>query len=451
MLMHDRTRPRPIEAFPAPLAPRPGRRGVAWWVVLVAVLVAAGAVYVLVPAQPPASADRSGRRDAGQGPVPVVVAPARLADVPVYLDGVGSARALRTVTVRPQVDGQLVAISFHEGEEVRQGDVLARIDPRIYQAQLDQTLAKQAQDEAQLANSRLDLDRYARLAASNFGSRQQMDTQKANVAQLEAQLKADRAAVENARTYLGYTSIVAPIEGRAGIRTVDEGNIVRASDPLGLVVLTQVRPISVLFSVPQQQLARIVKAQSQAPLAVEAMDGDGHGIIDRGTLKVVDNVVDQTTGTVRLKAEFPNAELRLWPGAFVELHVLIETLRGVVVVPTAAVQRGPNGTFVYVPAPGDGSVAMRPVAVTYQDDETSVVGTGLDASERVVTTGFGQLADGKQIRIVASRAAPGATDERPRPAGGEARAAGSGEGEHGPGGRRRRLDAPPPAPSATAP
>jgi multidrug efflux system membrane fusion protein len=236
---------------------------------------------------------------------------------------------------------------------------VARIDPTTYQAQLDQAVAKKAQDAAQLANARLDLDRYERLAASNAINRQQADTQRALAAQYAALVQADQAAIENAQAMLGYTTIVAPIDGRTGIRMVDEGNIVRASDSTGIVVITQVKPISVLFNLPQQELAQVNTAFAKGPLSVEAQRSDNDAVIDRGTLRVVDNQVDQSTGTVRLKAEFPNAELQLWPGQFVNVRLLIDTLRQVTVIPTGAVQRGPNGTFVYVVQPDSAVAAVR--------------------------------------------------------------------------------------------
>jgi membrane fusion protein, multidrug efflux system len=219
------------------------------------------------------------------------------------------------------------------------------------------------------------------------------------VAQLEAQVNLDQAAIDNAQAILGYTKIVAPLSGRTGIRMVDEGNIVRSGDAAGgLVVITQLRPISVFFSLPQQQVARVNRAFAQGPLTVEALGADGKTVTDRGTLRVVDNQVDQTTGTVKLKAEFPNAELQLWPGQFVNVRLLIETLGQVVVVPTAAVQRGPNGTFAYV-VQADNMVAVRPVTVTQQDDGQAVVTAGLKAEERVVTTGFARISDGTEVAV----------------------------------------------------
>jgi multidrug efflux system membrane fusion protein len=316
------------------------------------------------------------------------------------------------------VDGKIMEISFTEGQDVPKGYVLAKIDPVTYQAAYDQTVAKKAQDEAQLANARLDLDRYTRLAAANAVNKQQLDTQRALVAQLEAQIKLDQAAIDNARAVLSYTDIVAPIAGRTGIRLVDVGNLVRGAEATGIVILTQLRPISVFFSLPQQNLPDLTKGMAEGELPIDALTPDGRSALDKGKVKVIDNQVDQTTGTVKLKAEFPNENLQLWPGQFVNVRVLIDTLRQVVVVPTAAVQRGPNGTFVYVVKDGARSVTVRPVTLTQQDDLRAVVATGLQADEQVVTTGFARLTEGAQVTVSnAEDAGQLAPTARPRPDG----------------------------------
>lgn len=330
--------------------------------------------------------------------VPVLAATPHIADVPVYLDGVGTVRALNTVTVRAQVDGKLATVNFTEGQDVKQGDVLAEIDPVIYQAQYDQTVAKKAQDEALLANARTDLARYQQLAASNAGSKQQADTQRATVAQLEAQVKSDQAAIDNAQATLGYTKIVAPISGRAGLRQIDKGNIIHASDATGLVVITQLQPIAVQFSLPQQQIVRVNAAMAKGPLTVDVFGNDGKTVIESGALKGVDNQVDPTTGTVKLKAEFPNASYQLWPGQFVSVRLKVETLSQAVVVPTSAVQRGPAGTFSYVIGEGD-VVTAKPIVVTQQNETDAVIASGLSTSDRVVTSGFANLTDGAKVRI----------------------------------------------------
>ena len=383
------------------------RRTLAIGVVL---LVVIGALYYVFGG--PTSQQRRANRFAAEGPVPVVVATVSRADVPVYLDAVGTIKALNTVTVSPQVDGKLLSVNYKEGQDVKKGDILARIDPVIYQAQLDQAVAKKAQDEAQLSNSKLDLERYEKLAATNAINKQQADTQRALVAQNTAIVQADQAAIENAQATLGYTTITAPLDGRTGIRQVDEGNIVRAANALAIVVITQLKPISVMFNLPQQDLPQVNTAFGKGPLAVDALRSDNDAVIDRGSLKVVDNQVDQTTGTVKLKAEFPNTDLQLWPGQFVNIRLLIDTLKQVVVIPTGAVQRGPNGTFVYV-VKDDDTVATRPIVVQKQDETQTVVKSGLDSNERVVTTGFVRLTDGSKVSIGSADTAP-AQGVRPR-------------------------------------
>jgi len=340
-------------------------------------------------------ANRGGRTDL---PVPVLAAVPRIQDVPVYLDGVGTVRALNTVTVRSQVDGKLIAVNFTEGQDVRKGDVLGEIDPVIYQAQYDQAVAKKAQDEALLANQKLDLIRYEQLAASNAGSKQQADTQRAVVAQQQALVKADQAAIDNAAATLGYTKIVAPIAGRAGLRQVDQGNIIHAADVTGLVIITQLQPIAVWFSLPQQQIVRVNAASAKGALTVDVFGNDGVTVADTGKLTGIDNQVDPTTGTLKLKAEFPNARYQLWPGQFVNVRLKVETIEKAVVVPTAAVQRGPAGTFSYVIGE-DNVVTARPVVVTQQNENDAVIASGLTPADRVVTTGFANLADGARVTV----------------------------------------------------
>jgi membrane fusion protein, multidrug efflux system len=331
-------------------------------------------------------------------PVPVLAATPRILDVPVYLDGVGAVRALNNVLVRPQVDGKLIAVNFTEGQDVRKGDVLGEIDPVLYKAQFDQAVAKKAQDEALLANQRLDLLRYQQLAASNAGSKQQADTQRAVVAQQEALVNSDQAAIDNAQATLGYTKIIAPLSGRAGLRQVDQGNIIHASDVTGLVIITQLQPIAVQFSLPQQQIVRVNAASAKGVLTVDVFGNDGITVADSGKLTGIDNQVDPTTGTLKLKAEFPNAAFQLWPGQFVNVRLKVDTLARAVVVPTSAVQRGPAGTFSYVIGDGD-IVAAKPVVVTQQNETDAVIASGLSASDRVVTTGFANLSDGAKVIV----------------------------------------------------
>jgi multidrug efflux system membrane fusion protein len=391
----------------ARVASRARRRTVS---IAITLLILGGLGYIAWTAfQPKQTANRGARPDA---PVPVLAATPRIQDVPVYLDAVGAVRALNNVTVRAQVDGKLIVVNFTEGQDVRKGDVLGEIDPVIYKAQFDQAVAKKAQDEAQLANMRLDLTRYQQLAASNAGSKQQADTQRAVVAQQEALVNADQAMIDNAQAMLGYTKIIAPLSGRAGLRQVDQGNIIRASDATGLVVITQLQPIVVQFSLPQQQIVRVNAASATGALSVDVFGNDGVTVIDSGTLKGIDNQVDPTTGTLRLKAEFPNAGFQLWPGQFVNVRLKVETLPQALVIPTSAVQRGPAGTFSYVIGDGD-IVSAKPVAVTQQNETDAVIASGLSASDRVVTTGFANLAEGARVIVGRDDQAPTA-DLAPR-------------------------------------
>jgi len=362
-------------------------------------------------------------------PVPVLATSPQRKDVPVYLDGVGAVRPLNTVTVRAQVDGKLIAVKFTEGQDVQEGDVLAEIDPAIYRAQLDQALAKKAQDEATLANARIDLTRYQQLAQTNAGPRQQADTQKALVDQLSAQVRADQAAIDNAQTMLGYTKIVAPITGRAGLRLVDQGNIIHASDVTGLVVITQLKPIAVQFSLPQQQINQANAAFAKGPLTVDVFGNDGRTVIETGQLASIDNQVDPTTGTVKLKGQFPNANLQLWPGQFANVRLKVDTIANAIVVPTSAVQRGPNGTYVYVIG-GDNIATAHAVTVRQQNDVEAVIATGLSTDERVVTTGFANLADGSRVIIGREETTP-TPDLAPRRKGGAAKDKGQGQRQPG--------------------
>lgn len=341
----------------------------------------------------------------GDEAVAVTTAAARTADVPVTIDAVGTVQALNTVTIRTQVDGRLLRLDFAEGQDVRKDDVLAEIDPALYKAQYDQAVAKKAQDEANLANARVDLTRYEKLVAGKFLSHQQYATQKALVTQLEAQVRADQAAIDNAKTTLDYATIRSPIDGRVGIRLVDVGNILHASDQTGIVVVTQLKPIYVVFTLPQQALPAVQKAQASGPATVRALGADNASVLENGQLAVVDNQIDQLTGTVKLKATFPNDGLRLWPGQFVNARLMLDTIRGAVVAPSPAVQRGPSGAFVYVLGE-DGAAHMRSVTTGRQDEHIVVVTSGLDAGTTVITSGFSRLSDGAKVRIANTEESP---------------------------------------------
>lgn len=363
-----------------------------------AVAAIAGGTYAVTRTNQQSPAPEAARaRSGGGGPVSVVVEQARRADVPVYLEGVGSAKARNSVAVRPQVDGRLVAIKFKEGQDVKKGDLLAQIDPITFQAQLDQAMAKKAIDESLLANAKRDLARYEKVGTLAV-TEKAIDAQRALVAQQQAQINSDNASIDNLTAILGYTDIKAPIDGRAGIRNIDEGNLVRAGDSNGIVTITEVRPISVLFTLPQQQLPVLSKALSNSALTVDAFTTDSTTLLDTGKLQVVDNQVDPQTGTIRIKADFPNEKLQLWPGQFVNVRLLVDTLKDVVVVQAASVQRGPNGTFVYVVG-NDETVALRQIKVRQQDEKDAVIADGVNAGDKIVTSGFGRLEDGAKVRV----------------------------------------------------
>ena len=375
-------------------------------------------------------------------PIPVTAVDVEQRNVPVYLDALGTVQALNTVTVRPQVGGQLVAIEFREGQEVRKGDVIARIDPRSYQAALDQALAKQKQDEAQVSASRSTLRRYEDLIKQHFIAAQDLENQRQTVSQQESLIAADAAAVETARIQLGYTTVRAPIDGLTGIRTVDVGNIVQANDATGIVTLTQTHPINVLFTLPEQNLD-LVRGYGEDELSVIAMDRvDSHVIADDGALRVIDNQIDTSTGTFRLKSEFPNAKNVLWPGQFVNVRLRVNTVQGGLVIPTQAVQRGPDGDYVYVVAAADAppagadpasasgksgadakpgsagarsggahapaqTVRMQPVKVGGEAGDSHVlISSGLAAGDRVVTEGQFRLKPGARVIALKPGEAP---------------------------------------------
>jgi len=347
-------------------------------------------------------------------PPPVLVATAEKRDVPIWLEGLGTVQASATVTIKPQVDGVLTEVRFREGQDVHTGDVLARIDPRTYQAAVDQAVAKKAQDMANLANARVDLGRYAKLAVTAYTSAQQADTQRATVAQLDAQVAQDQAQIDNARAELSYTTIIAPIDGRTGIRQVDQGNLVHATDTTGIVVITTLKPIAVLFTLPQQDLPAVAAAQAEGTPEVEALPQGAAEAkpLDRGTLAVLDNQVDPATGTIKLKASFPNEHLLLWPGGFVTVRLRVETRHDAIVVPQAAVQRGPQGPYLYVV--GDTlTVSRRAVAVGHEDLHASIIDSGLLPGERVVVDGAARLTDGGKVSIAQPSGAVPAGAEAP--------------------------------------
>ncbi len=339
-------------------------------------------------------------------PVPVTVVAATTQDVPVHLDALGTVQALNTVAVAAQVSGQLKALHFEEGAAIAKGALIAEIDPRTYQAALDQALASRAQHLAQLSASRSTLKRYEELSQKNFVSAQDLENQRQVVRQQEAQIAADDAAISSARTSLGYTRITAPIDGIAGLRQVDVGNLLQANAST-IVVLTQVQPINVIYTLPAQDLDSVREARAAGTVPVTALDrSDSHAVANDGVLAVVDNQIDTSTGTFRLKAEFPNADKALWPGAFVNVRMQVRTVEDGLVVPTQAVQRGPDGDYVYLLEPGD-SVKMQPVRVAGEVDASRLmIASGLSAGDKVVTEGQFRLKPGAKVTPMAPGEVP---------------------------------------------
>ena len=381
--------------------PQPVNKSAKWrWLVILTLLFAAGVgtVQFLQSRAPVAGAKPGGDR-AGQPPVPVIAGFVEKKDVPIYLDGLGTVQALNTVTVRARVDGEIKKIAFAEGQEVRAGDLLVQIDEGPYRAAFDQAMAKKGEDEAQLINAQRDLARYDELAGKKVISSQQYDTQKALERQFAAMVKADEAAVESAKVQLDYTRILAPIDGRTGIRLVDQGNIVRASDQTGLVTLTQLRPISLLFTLPEQNLTLIDKeAAAAGRLTVLGVDRDNKTVLEEGKLSVIDNQIDPTTGTIRLKATFPNEHLQLWPGQFVNARLLLTIRKDGLVVPASVVQRGPQGAFAFL-IKADDTVEMRPVKVGPIERGQALIEEGLQAGDRVVVDGQYKLQPGSRVKV----------------------------------------------------
>lgn len=380
----------------------------------------------------PASAP-SGRPGPGgaQGPVPVVATPARSADIDAFLTGIGTAAPLRTVAVKARVTGQLIRVAFEEGQLVKEGELLAEIDPRPFQVQLAQAEGQMLRDRALLENARLDLERYRTLFQQDSIARQQVDTQAALVRQYEGAVKIDQSAIDNARLQLAYARITAPISGRAGLRQIDPGNMVTGNEPNGLVVITQLQPITVVFSVPQDNVPAVMKrVQSGEKLPVEAWDRELKAKLATGALASVDNVVDPATGTVKLRAQFANADHALFPNQFVNVRMKLDTLRDAVVVPTSAVQRGAQGFFVYVVRP-DQTVAVRAVKPGTVDGQRIAIAEGLAPGEVVVIDGTDRLRDGARVEVGERPALKPPSDAR---AGKGARAKPPAGGEKGPSG-----------------
>jgi multidrug efflux system membrane fusion protein len=366
------------------------------WILFIAVVAAAGYFgwQRYYGPEAVAKAENAQKAAARRPAIPVSVAQVQQANFPVYLTSLGTVQAFNTVVVRTRVDGQIDKIAFEEGQSVKQGDLLAEIDPRPFQAALDQAKAKKVQDEANLANANLDLQRYTKLG--EFATRQQTDTQRSTVAQLTAQIAADDAAIANAQTQLDYTQVKSPISGVVGLRQVDIGNIVNASNMSGIVTVTQIEPITVIFTAPEEQLPYISDAQKVAPLRTIAITTDGKRPLAEGKLSVINNQVDTTSGTIRLKAVFDNKDHALWPGQSVSTRLLVTTLKDATVVPDDAIQHGTNGLYAYA-VTADNKAELRKVKVSQSIDGRSVVDEGLKPGERVITGGQFKVQPGSLV------------------------------------------------------
>jgi membrane fusion protein, multidrug efflux system len=338
--------------------------------------------------------------------IPVTPGIVRAEDVPVFLNGIGTVQAYNMVTVKTRVDGQIVKVGFREGQEVKEGDPLFQIDPRPYQAALDQAQAAKQKDQAQLIGAKLDLDRYAKLLGTGYQTRQSYDEQTALVGQVEGAIKGDQAAIETAKLNLDYADIRSPIDGRTGARLVDKGNLVHASDNTALVTITEIKPIFVSFTLPQDTLDEIRQQQQKKPLVVRAYTSDGNTLLSVGKLTLIDNSIAQATGTIHLKARFDNEDERLWPGEFVNVGVILRVRHNVPTVPAQTVEEGPEGHYAYV-INSDDTVERRNVEVAAVQDGIAVVSKGLKPGERVVVDGQFRLTDGAHVRLLAPRA-PGA-------------------------------------------
>jgi multidrug efflux system membrane fusion protein len=354
-----------------------------------------GAWYELAGVKPVAASAQSASTQAA-AKVPVTSFEVKKADFPVHVYGLGVVSPFKTVTVKSRVDGQITKIFFKQGQMVKEGDPLLEIDQRPYTAALEQATAKKAQDEANLKNDQLNLQRFQQLAKQQFETAQNLDTQQALVDQMIAQVKGDQAAIDNAQTNLGYTSIKAPISGRTGFRLVDPGNIVHAADTTGIVTIAQLQPIAVVFTEPEEQLQAVAKAYEAGDVPVEALTSDGTKTLSQGRLAIMDNSVSQATGTISLKARFENKDNALWPGLSVNTRMLIDTLKQVIVVPQDGVQHGPSGLFAYVVG-GNGKVSARPIKVSHSGDANAVVADGLNVGDKIVVAGQSRLFDGALV------------------------------------------------------
>jgi multidrug efflux system membrane fusion protein len=361
-------------------------------------VIGGGATFYVGNAEAPAAAAPAPPR------VPVVTAPVESKDVPIYLRGVGTVIAYNNVVVRSQITGQLVSVNFQQGQTVHKGNLLAQIDPRPYQAQVDQTEANRDRDQAQLVNAQSNLDRYTKLGANGWATPQLIETQKAQLGQLQAMVKSDEALIEAAKVNLSYTKLTAPIDGVTGIRQIDNGNVIHPTDPNGLVDVTQIQPISVIFTLPEANFAEIQAQMAKGPLPVLAYSQDDKMELDSGTLELIDNQILQTTGTIRLRATFPNAKRLLWPGELVNARLLLETRPNGLTVPPSAVQQGPNGPYVYTIG-SDDRAQLHLVKVAQISGGEALIDSGLEANETVVVDGQYGLQPGSLVNVLHGKAA----------------------------------------------
>jgi membrane fusion protein, multidrug efflux system len=416
-----------------PGTPRKQRRH--WWVLILIICLVAAGWYLVSGRGGSPEAKKGGRPP--QPPAPVVAQPVRKGDVGIFLNGLGSVTALNTVTVRSRIDGQLMEVRFREGQMVKRGELLAVIDPRPYQVQLTQAEGQMARDLALLRNAQVDLQRYRLLWAQDSIPKQQLDTQDALVRQYEGAVKVDQGQIDAARLQLVYSRITAPVSGRVGLRQVDVGNIIHAADTNGLVVVTQLQPATVLFPIPEDSLPPVLgKLKAGAKLAVEAYDREQKQKLATGTLLTVDNQIDPTTGTVRLKAIFPNTDNELFPNQFVNARLLLEVKRQALLVPTSAIQRGPQGTFVYL-VRADNTVTVRPVAIGVSQGDDTMITSGLAEGEQVVVDGAERLREGSKINLRQGRGPNGRSGQGGEPRAGRGGLPGQGgqSGQPGEGGQ----------------
>jgi multidrug efflux system membrane fusion protein len=370
------------------------------WLWIIALLILAGGGYYYYKSRPSSeskAAPAPGARAAALGPVSVAVTAALKQNVPYYLSGLGTVTAFNTVTVKSRVDGQLEKVNFTEGQFVHEGDLLAEIDPRPFQVALEQMEGQLFRDQSQLDNARVDFKRYDKLAKEGVIASQQVDTQNATVGQLEGAVRADQAQIDNEKLQLVYCKITAPLTGRVGLRLVDQGNMIHATDPNGLVVITQVQPIAVLFTLPEDNLQEVIQHMKSEQLGVEAYSRDDQAMLASGKLLTVDNQIDPTTGTVRFKAAFENHDLSLWPNQFVNTRLMLAVRKDAIVVPLAAIQRGTQGSYVYTVKAGKAN--MQPVKVDLTQGNIALIATGVSVGDQVVVDGQERLQSGTPVEV----------------------------------------------------